>query len=829
MNSQRFVVAFLAFAVVLSFSPVVRASFIPTTGSHNYTNTANWVDGIVDGVITNTQTGNITLTFSDDVVLDSGLYFAYRSPVNYTLGFKSANGAQTVTLGGDVYIRTEAPAAQTTPLSIGTGLTGSGTFFLDLGGDRTFGEDGISSSWAYIRIPINAKLIDRSGKNYPVNFTGRVDWSLANENTFTGPMVVTSRGSARIGVQLTEKGTVATTNIVVCYPGRLALNNFSRADGWEKAGVMVSNRVPNTARISLTDTMFSLLGGPGQAPETNSITESVGLTTLSEHVQILSMYAYTNGAVNGTVDTKSGHVRLEFASLARSPCASARFAGGDAYKKGDPGEIGGNGLYSSSITVSNPSNLGIVNGIVPWAIVGEYGSGRGLKLAKYDGADGFQALVDGEDNQVGFTGATTESNVRITNATTLTADQSVNSLACEVSGSSTILGPTGKTVTLGSGTLLIAEKSSVLWLTQTLESNFDFAGRPAYIFCGVNRSAVEMKGSLSNIGAEGIAIVGNRVGTAKDLSTLRFTTLQTWEAPTYIRDIELRFWGAVSPTNSAMNVSAEGVLTFGSNLDVVMKSLSGAGNVYGTPNGWPEFKGTYTIGDQTDTTFSGSIYSGWSVPNGNGNLIKRGTGTWMVDGSNFCTGMTTVAAGTLVVNGSFANNAQMLVESGATLGGVGEVAALTVPDGATVSPGSTEHAVGTLSVIGGIALQPGGRLVCEVTNPFGEPGSGWDLLSGTGTLTVSATAGAPFTLEVRSLTPAGEVGAVEGLALGSYSWKIASGASVTGFSTGTISVDHSAFMTDKPVHFSVSTDGDAGSGLYLNCEVGADGSVIVIR
>lgn len=199
---------------------------------YDYTNTANWADGVVDGVITNTQTGNITLTFSGDVVLDHGWYTANRSVSDYSIEFKSANGTQTVTLGGDVYNRMENPASQITPLKIGTGTSGDGTFFLDIGGDRIFGGDGLASGWPYRNIPIYAKIIDRSGENYAVQFTGKGGWSLASSNTFSGPLIIDG-GT----ITLTEKEMLATTNIVVTYPGRLGLENFSRVDGhWVGGG-----------------------------------------------------------------------------------------------------------------------------------------------------------------------------------------------------------------------------------------------------------------------------------------------------------------------------------------------------------------------------------------------------------------------------------------------------------------------------------------------------------------------------------------------------------------------------------------------------------------
>ena len=74
-------------------------------------------------------------------------------------------------------------------------------------------------------------------------------------------------------------------------------------------------------------------------------------------------------------------------------------------------------------------------------------------------------------------------------------------------------------------------------------------------------------------------------------------------------------------------------------------------------------------------------------------ITKTGLGTLLFNVSSagvagFYTGPTAITAGTLLVNGSMPNSA-MNVGTGATLGGVGTVGAITVGNGGTVSPGDT--------------------------------------------------------------------------------------------------------------------------------------------
>ena len=91
-----------------------------------------------------------------------------------------------------------------------------------------------------------------------------------------------------------------------------------------------------------------------------------------------------------------------------------------------------------------------------------------------------------------------------------------------------------------------------------------------------------------------------------------------------------------------------------------------------------------------------------------GGLTKLGTGALTLAGTNTYNGETTVSAGKLVVNGSLTNS-DVIVQSGATLGGAGTVLSLTGEAGSIVGPGNS---IDTLSVVGAVALD--GTLAIEL-------------------------------------------------------------------------------------------------------------------
>lgn len=110
------------------------------------------------------------------------------------------------------------------------------------------------------------------------------------------------------------------------------------------------------------------------------------------------------------------------------------------------------------------------------------------------------------------------------------------------------------------------------------------------------------------------------------------------------------------------------------------------------------------LDQNTDGVFSNGL-------EGSGALTKTGTGTVVIeqDDSDFI-GNTTVAAGTLAVDGSLAKSA-IAVNNGGTLSGTGTVGATTVTEGGTLSPAGS--AVGTLSVAGNLAMGQGSILAAN--------------------------------------------------------------------------------------------------------------------
>jgi len=108
------------------------------------------------------------------------------------------------------------------------------------------------------------------------------------------------------------------------------------------------------------------------------------------------------------------------------------------------------------------------------------------------------------------------------------------------------------------------------------------------------------------------------------------------------------------------------------------------------------------LGGDSAVVFNNTSTGGSGVISGTGRLVKNGAGTVVLSGANTYSGSTTVSGGKLLVDGSLRNTSEIIVGSGATLGGSGLIAgATTVLAGGRLAPGSSP---GTLTFTDGLAL-----------------------------------------------------------------------------------------------------------------------------
>ena len=304
----------------------------------------------------------------------------------------------------------------------------------------------------------------------------------------------------------------------------------------------------------------------------------------------------------------------------------------------------------------------------------------------------------GSTAYIGFTGGTggeavTQSISNFTYTATGTVPATyVNNVIADGAATSLQVLATANTSTITMGTLSLTVGNNTLNVSAA-------AGTPANADYGLafgqtTFSSTDILNVANNGTGTGTATLGalNDAGAAATLNVNGpGTTVLTSAATSIVNGTAVNVAG--NGTLQSNNATALGTLAAvdlaaGTTLAVgasqTLGILTGAGSTVLNGN-------ALTVGSTNNLsgTFSGVISDGSAA----GSLIKNGTGTLTLSGTNTYTGTTTVNAGTLLVNGSIANGpaaTDVIVNSTGTLGGSGTIlGAVSVLSGGTVAPGNS--------------------------------------------------------------------------------------------------------------------------------------------
>jgi autotransporter-associated beta strand protein len=154
--------------------------------------------------------------------------------------------------------------------------------------------------------------------------------------------------------------------------------------------------------------------------------------------------------------------------------------------------------------------------------------------------------------------------------------------------------------------------------------------------------------------------------------------------------------GLTGFVDSATGGNARFITTAGGAFDIT--SLSSGAMTAGSIEG----AGTFSLGSNLLTVGSNNLSTEVSglIRGTGGSLVKVGTGTLTLSGTNSYTGATVVAGGTLSVTGDISSSSGVLVGPTAMLSGTGTVPGVLVAGG-TLMPGQS---VGTLNVAGNLVF-----------------------------------------------------------------------------------------------------------------------------
>lgn len=220
-------------------------------------------------------------------------------------------------------------------------------------------------------------------------------------------------------------------------------------------------------------------------------------------------------------------------------------------------------------------------------------------------------------------------------------------------------------------------------------------------------------GTSANTWAGGISILGGTVSLNKTGVNAIGGPLQIGPGTATVR---LQQANQIADT-AAITLNSGCTFDLNNNAETI-GSLAGAGSVN------LGFSTLTLGGDNTSTTFSGSIGGVGVTP-----LVKNGSGTFTLSGTNFCLGVSIVNSGTLAVNGQLDSNVS--IASGAILTGSGKVGNVIANAGA-IRPG---NAVGILNTGTLNLTNAATALTFEING--GTPGILHDQIAATGAVNLS--------------------------------------------------------------------------------------------
>ncbi|CAN5493615.1 hypothetical protein BH10PLA1_BH10PLA1_00940 [soil metagenome] len=673
------------------------ATLLGFTGSTNSTYVFGSTNATLNGNLTFTNTGNITLGQQTRKLLVNDTTTLAGSLVGGAgVGLTMQTGTGTLVLSG-----INAYAGATT-ISAGTLQLGDGTTDGDIATSSSIVNNSAlvfnrstGSSFAYGNAISGNGTITKSGAGTQI---------LSGSNTYSGGTAinagsVTARNATALG-----NGTVtvasgaglnyaATANTALTLGGNLSVTSGTGTAIGGSIGSTVTSAQINVAGNATTTAAaikVNVYGISGVTPGTNTYTLLHGGASSTLNAATYSLGTVYNNT-NFTVGALSGNsTDLQVATTSATALTAAYWTGGlsgatNVWAASD-GSANSNWVTSASggatalvpgagadLTISANTVVSAptaANGTVLGAdmtiktlTIADTTNGLGLN------ADGYTLTITPSSSTTGITvnasvpASTIASNVILGGNQTWT-NNSGNALTVSgvVSGASSL-------TKAGSGTLVLSS-------TNTYTGNTTISNGT------VSASSITVVGGGSNLGNATSAVI---LGDASNKGTLSYTGGNA----TYSRGFTVAAGGGEVDMTTAGQT-----LSIGS---------AGISNNSG---------GNFTIGGAGNTTITGGIGSG------SGALIKTGTGTLLLAGTNTYTGGTAVIAGTLQVNtGSGTGTGTVSIAGNstvrATLGGNGTILGPVTASGtgSYIRPGS-DTSYGTIGILktGNLTIGAGATL-----------------------------------------------------------------------------------------------------------------------
>ncbi len=677
------------------------------------------VDGTFAGTIAQgTNTRAITLTKSGTATLTLSGSNTYNGGVNLSQGTLIANHGNALGNGGTVTINDAETGSNNTTLRLGSVTVARAITVANQGsGVVTLGANGSVALPEFSgAITLNRSVVLDGSTNtdrltftggivgtgdVTVTGTGRVVFASA-ANTFTGNLTV----SANSILQLSAGSATATSFIPDAAVVTLGAGSFLKL-----------------AKGSNNETIGGLVGS-GRVRAHEGVTNAAAVLTINNTTDHTFAGVLENGgASNSTLSlTKSGEGTQVLTGTNTFSGVTTISSG--ILQIGDGGTSGslGSGTVTNNATLTfNRSDDILVSNVI---------SGTGV-------------LTKNGDGTLTLSGENTFSGGLVLNTGKVIADN----LSAFGSGSITLLGgildlnnlAVTNSILFSGGTLINSAASSSALVVSGQLSAEEINNLPVTSVTLGNGAIVDLTGITKDVVITGAPTLNNLASFEGNLAVAGALDLSLVGNRPAQATLELR-------TGGSLNFGAE---AFTGSINYAGGAVSGA------------FNGQLLVtGGQTVTLTASAIPSGLVVVGENQSVAidAQFDGDVLLTGGTVASGLASFAGNLTVGNGGQINlttqgniaSANLVVENGGRLSGIGDVGTATVTSGGVLAPGNSP---GT-QTFGSLTLQAGGVLEAEVLSvaPEGIAGVSYDTVSVAGFLDLTALSSANrFTIDLISL------------------------------------------------------------------------------
>ncbi len=565
------------------------------------------------------------------------------------------------------------------------------------------------STWARAagRISGSGRLI--FGQNADLIFGGSIE-SIGNlSHAGTGRLTLTEINQMAGGITV-ERGTLALDGgSLIALPGRLSVGTAANA----------SVDLRNNALMQTGDAGIGL-SGPGDL-------------NISSRSSWKGNYVYVGQANRGTLTINGGGVAVSTRGIIGYAADGSAIVTGPGSQWNASTDLLMNplGSFQGSLTISDG---GVVN--APQIEIGSTGGGTGRGTITLNGNGLARGVLETEGLIRHGANAALNFNGGIVRATRDNSDFLVNFLPgqAQLTGEglffdtngrqvaiTTALEGTGNLTKLGSGTLTLASANNHTGTTLVAAGSLAAGAANALGRGSLNMGsgAILVLGAYSqtvgNFSGDGIVIMnGAMLTTVNNVASGNYAGALTgtgnfvkrgngllalsgnnhYVGTTHVQQGSLMPQTPGSLAPGALQIDIDAFVGLAGRSPYSISSLAGGGVL-------DLGQAPLNVGNSTSTAFSGTLAGA------DGSLLKTGTGTLTLSGSNLYSGSTEVLNGTLRVDGSIARSNSVAVHDSGTLAGNGVVSATTVKNGGILAPGS---AGSTLAVNGDLTLEQGSRL-----------------------------------------------------------------------------------------------------------------------